>query len=185
MAQRAGSPSRHLHHAHRRQPGRPRRSRRPRPRGSVETTDAPLLPTRAQLFDRLAGQLPTVGTKPAVLLLIGLLRRDDHWPTSADSLTTVTTLIARSVRGADWIARSGPSDFALVLHGSEETAENAAHRLTAAIAGAGIPGLTAAAGLADLSAELTASEMHRRANLCLTAARSVGAGQVIRYRGTR
>jgi GGDEF domain-containing protein len=158
----------------------------PTPRTSVETVDAStLLPSRAQLFDRLTDQLPTVADKPAVLLLIGLLRKDDGWPTPGSTLATATTLLARSARGEDWIARSGPSEFALVLHGCEETAETAATRVLATIADAGVPDLTAAAGIADLGAELTAGEVHRRANLCLTAARSVGAGQVIRYRGTR
>ncbi|MDB6002938.1 MAG: hypothetical protein JWP52_4637, partial [Rhizobacter sp.] len=41
----------------------------------METIDAStLLPSRAQLFDRLADQLPTVPGTPAVLLLVGLLR---------------------------------------------------------------------------------------------------------------
>jgi GGDEF domain-containing protein len=157
----------------------------PAPRASGETDAATLLPSRAQLFDRLAQQLPTVDQKPAVLVLIGLLRKDDGWPTPGSTLTAVTALIARSVRGGDWIARSGPSEFALVLHGSEETADTTATRLVAAIAAAGIPGLTGAVGIVDLDTELTAGEVHRRANLCLTAARTVGAGSVIRYRGTR
>jgi GGDEF domain-containing protein len=158
----------------------------PAPRASVETLDAStLLPSRAQLFSRLADQLPTVPGQPAVLLLLGLLRLDDGWPTPASTLSQVTSLIARSLRGDDWIARSGPSEFALVLHGSEESAETAATRLTAGVAAEGIPGLAAAAGIAALGTGLSAGEVHRRANLCLTAARTVGAGQVIRYRGTR
>ena len=158
----------------------------PAPPTSVETLDAStLLPSRAQMFDRLAEQIPAVADKPAVLLLIDLLRKEDSWPTPGSTLATVTTLLARSVRGDDWIARSGPSEFALVLHGCEETAETAATRALAAIADAGIPGLTGAAGIADLGTDLTAGEVHRRANLCLTTARSVGSGQVIRYRGTR
>ncbi|GAB3365872.1 hypothetical protein [Modestobacter lapidis] len=40
-------------------------------------------------------------------------------------------------------------------------------------------------GVAALQTGLSAREGHRRATPCLTAARSVGAGQVIRYRGIR
>jgi PleD family two-component response regulator len=45
--------------------------------------------------------------------------------------------------------------------------------------------VTASAGVAALAPELVASELLRRATLCLTTARSMGAGQVLTYRGTR
>jgi GGDEF domain-containing protein len=122
---------------------------------------------------------------PAVLVLLGLLRKDDSWPTPASTLGAVTALVAGSLRGNDRLARSGPSEFAVALNGSADSAETAALRLTAGMAATGIEGLTAAAGIAPLQAGLTAGEVHRRTTLCLTAARTVGANQVIRYRGTR
>lgn len=166
----------------------------PRTRTGDETTDeatdeavdaTTLLPTRAELFVRLGDRMHTASGSPAALLLLGLLRRDEGWPAPASTLGTVTALVARSLRGDDWLARSGPSEFAVVLDGGADSGESAALRLTAAVAATGIEGLSAAAGIAPLQAGLSASEVHRRATLCLTAARSVGAGQVIRYRGTR
>jgi GGDEF domain-containing protein len=141
-----------------------------------------LLPAREAVLDRLAEQLPTVGTAPATMLIIGLLRRDDGWPTSPDTLAQVTTLLARSVRGDDWLASSGPAEFVVVLGGPVTAAETAAVRLVAAIADLGIPGLSAAAGVSPLVADLAAGEVLRRATLSLSAARRVGAGTVIRYR---
>jgi hypothetical protein len=38
---------------------------------------------------------------------------------------------------------------------------------------------------AGLGSDASPSEVHRRAALCLTAARSIGGGRVIRYSGTR
>jgi GGDEF domain-containing protein len=158
----------------------------PQPRTGDEVTDAAtLLPTRAELFVRLGERMDAASDSPAVLLLLGLLRSDDSWPAAASTLSAVTALVARSLRGDDWLARSGPSEFAVVLDGSADNAETAALRLTAAVAATGIEGLSAAAGIAPLQSGLSSSEVHRRATLCLTAARSVGAGQVIRYRGTR
>ena len=115
-------------------------------------------------------------------MVIGLLRRDDGWPTPQSTLAQVTTLLARSLRGDDWLARSGPAEFVVVLTGPATGAHTAAERLVAAVEALGIPGLTAAAGVAPLTADLTAGEVLRRATLSLTAARRVGAGTVIRYR---
>lgn len=92
------------------------------------------------MFDPAGNQIPTAAAKPAVLLLIGLLRKDEDWPMPGSTLATVTMLLARSVCGDDWIAHSDPSDFALVLHGREETAEPAATRVLTAISAAGGPG---------------------------------------------
>ena len=141
-----------------------------------------LLPPREAVLDRLAEQLPTVGTAPATLLIIGLLRRDDGWPTSRDALARVTTLLARSVRGDDWLASCGPAEFVLVLAGPVTAAETAAARLVAAVANLRIPGVSAATGITPLLADVAAGEVLRRATLSLTAARRVGAGTVIRYR---
>jgi hypothetical protein len=45
--------------------------------------------------------------------------------------------------------------------------------------------LSASAGVAALEPGLAASEVLRRATLCLATARTIGAGQVITYSGTR
>ncbi|TFV68265.1 UNVERIFIED_ORG: hypothetical protein E4P37_00850 [Bacillus sp. AZ43] len=152
---------------------------------AVETAVADvtsLLPPREAVLDRLADQLPTVDAAPASLVVVGLLRRDDGWPTPRPALDQVTSLLARSVRGDDWLASSGPAEFVLVLSGPVGGAETAAARLVAAIADLRLDGLSASAGVAPLDVGLTAAEVLRRATLSLTAARRVGAGTVIRYR---
>ena len=59
-----------------------------------------LLPAREAVLARLAEQLTaTDGTPAATLLIIGLLRRDDGWPTPAVTIAQVTMLLARSLRG--------------------------------------------------------------------------------------
>jgi GGDEF domain-containing protein len=85
----------------------------------------------------------------------------------------------------DQPARSGPTEFAVLLDAAARHAETATNRLLEVVTGAGVPGLTACAGIAGLSPDASPSEVHRRATLCLTAARSVGSGRVIRYGGTR
>lgn len=141
-----------------------------------------LLPSREDLLARLAERLPSADQSPATLLVVGLLRRDDGWPTPAPTLAAVTMLLARSLRGDDWLGGAGAAEFAIVLSGPESAAEVAAARLTAAVAGLGTPGLSAAAGIAQLNAGLPAQEIFRRATLSLTAARRVGPATVIRYR---
>jgi GGDEF domain-containing protein len=89
------------------------------------------------------------------------------------------------MRGDDWLARSGPTEFAVLLGSAAHHAETAAQRLLRVVAEAGVPGLTACAGIAGLSPDASPTEVHRRATLCLTAARSVGGGRLIRYSGSR
>jgi GGDEF domain-containing protein len=143
-----------------------------------------LLPAREAVLARLADQLTaTDGTPAATLLIIGLLRRDDGWPTPTATVAQVTTLLARSLRGEDWLGSSGQAEFVIVMSGSPVGAHTAAHRLVTAIEGLGVPGLSAAAGIAQLGADLTAGEALRRAMLSLTAARRVGPGGVVQLRG--
>jgi GGDEF domain-containing protein len=148
----------------------------------VVTDGASLLPSRAAVLERLAERLPTAEMAPATLMVLGLLRREDGWPTAQSTLTAVTTLLARSLRGDDWIGKSGPGEFVMVLTGPLTAAEAAAVRLLAAVPDLGIEGLTAAAGLAPLCGDVDAAEMLRRGLASLTAARRVGAGTVIRHR---
>jgi GGDEF domain-containing protein len=138
-----------------------------------------LLPSRDAVLDRIAAQ-PAGGT--ATLMVIGLLRRDDGWPTAQSTLAAVTTLLAGSLRGEDFLGKSGPGEFAVVLSAPVTAAETAAARLVAAVPTLGIPGLTAAAGIAPVTEDAHAAEVLRRALISLTAARRVGAGTVIRYR---
>jgi GGDEF domain-containing protein len=116
------------------------------------------------------------------LFLIGLVRRDDADPASESTVAQVTSLIARSVRHDDWLGSSGPAEIAVLLRGGETAAKTAAERLVRAIAALDVPGLSAVAGIAALSSDLTAAEVFYRATLSLTSARRVGAGTVIRYR---
>jgi len=141
----------------------------------------PLLPTREAALARLTEQLPATEATPACLLVIGL-RRDDGRPTPASTLEQVTMLLASSLRAEDWLASSGTAEFAVVMCGPAVGGRVAADRLVTAIGALGIPGLSAAAGIAALAAHLDADEALRRATVSLTAARRVGAGTVVQYR---
>jgi GGDEF domain-containing protein len=141
-----------------------------------------LLPNREDLIARLDQRLPSAGRSATTLLAVGLLRRDDGWPTPTSTLSAVTMLLARSLRGDDWLGSTGAAEFGIVLFGAEDAAEVAAQRVTTAIAALGIPGISAAAGVARLRPNVSAHEVFRRATLSLTAARQVGPGTVVRYR---
>jgi GGDEF domain-containing protein len=143
-----------------------------------------LLPAREAVLARLTEQLTvTDGTPAATLLIIGLLRRDDGWPTPAATIAQVITLLARSLRGEDWLGSSGPAEFVIVMSGSAVGAHTAAHRLVSAVGALGVPGLSAAAGIAELAPSISAGEALRRATHSLTAARRVGPGGVVQLRG--
>lgn len=143
-----------------------------------------LLPTREAVLARLSAQLTaTDGTPAATVLIIGLLHRDDGRPTPDTTTAQVTTLLARSLRGEDWLGSSGPAEFVIVMSGSVVGAHTAAHRLVNAVSDLGVPGLSAAAGIAELAPDLSAHEALRRATLSLTAARRVGPGGVVQLRG--
>ena len=139
-----------------------------------------LLPSRSAVLGRLAELLSATGGPPHTLMVIGLLRRHDGWPTAQSTLARVTTLLAGSLRGDDFLGKSGPGEFAVVLTGPVTAAETAATRLLAAVPTLGIPELTAAAGITPLSAGADADEVLRRALRALAAARHDGAGSVIR-----
>jgi GGDEF domain-containing protein len=141
-----------------------------------------LLPAREALLDQLAERLPSSTTHAVTLLVLGLPRRADGGPVAQAVLAQVTSLLARSLRGRDWLGSSGPAEFAVLLTASETAAKTVAERLVRAVAALEVPGLSATAGVASLSPELRAGEVFRRATLSLTSARQVGAGTVIRYR---
>jgi hypothetical protein len=143
-----------------------------------------LLPGPTVLHERLTARLadPTAG--PASLAIIGLLRRDDGWPTAPPTLTTVTALLAGGMRGDDWLARDGQAEFAVLVQGAPAAAETAVTRLVRSVGGV-FAGVAAAAGVAALEPALTATEVRRRALVCLAAARGQGGGHLVRYRGNR
>jgi hypothetical protein len=141
-----------------------------------------LLPAREAVLARLAEHLPATSGTAATLVVVGLMRRDDGRPVAESTVTQVTALLARSLRGEDWLGGSGPAEFVVVMSGSATGAEIAAARLVAAVEGLGVPGLSAAAGVAPLTPDLTADEALRRATVSLTAARRVGCGTVVQHR---
>ncbi|MGY1745259.1 hypothetical protein [Blastococcus sp. SYSU D00695] len=138
-----------------------------------------LLPGPADVLAELAARAGT----PADLLLVGLLRRDDSWPLPAATLTAVTAAVAGTIRGEDWLGRASSAEFAVLVGAG--AAERTAGRLVTAVAAAGGPALSAAAGVAALDPGVAPAELLRRATLSLRTARSLGALTTIRYAGTR
>ncbi|MGY1806829.1 hypothetical protein ACI8AF_05620 [Blastococcus sp. SYSU D00669] len=143
-----------------------------------------LLPGPAALLDRLGDALADLTAPPATLAVVGLLRRDDGWPTAPATMRAVTALLAGGVRGDDRLAREGAAEFAVLIAGGPDGAEVAVRRLVGAVGGV-VTGVAAAAGLAALEPGLQAAEVRRRAQLSLAAARTRGAGALVRYRGGR
>jgi GGDEF domain-containing protein len=144
-----------------------------------------LLPPRAAVLDRLAETMPSAATHPATLLVVGLRRRDDGWPIPPEALDQLMALMARELRADDWVALAGPTEFAVLVPSAVQAAQAVAGRLLTGINAAAVRDMTAAAGVAVLEPGLSASEVLRRATLCLATARTMGAGQVITYSGTR
>ena len=144
-----------------------------------------LLPGPNSVSAHLAERLAATPRTPGALIVLGLLRHDDTWPTPVDARAAVTAVVARSLRGDDWLGRSGPNEFAVLLGSTAQDAEPPAVRLAATVSELGIPNLGACAGVAALEEGATAGEILRRAVLSLQTTRSLGAGRVIRYTGTR
>ena len=144
-----------------------------------------LLPGPNSVSAHLAERLAAVPAVPGALIVLGLLRQDDTWPIAVSSLAAATSVVARSMRVDDWLGRSGPNEFAVLIGGTAQDAEVAGSRLATPVPELGIPGLGACAGVAALEEGTTAAETMRRAVLSLQTARSLGTGRVIRYCGTR
>ncbi|MBB3086874.1 hypothetical protein [Geodermatophilus sabuli] len=125
-----------------------------------------------QLTERLAADTP------GALLVIGLLHGDGAETTTAGNRAVVTTIVARSVRGDDWLGRSGPDQLALVLGGGISGAVTAAARVIGEISALGRPGLGVCAGVSLLEAGVPAREVLRRARTALEAACAAGSGAV-------
>jgi hypothetical protein len=88
-------------------------------------------------------------------------------------------------RTANSLGRSRSQRVCVAAQQARTDAEAAAGRLATAITELGTPGLGACAGVAALEVGATATETMSRAALSLQTARSLGAGRVIRYAGTR
>jgi hypothetical protein len=144
-----------------------------------------LLAPRAAVLDRIADVLLSAGTGPSTLLVVGLRRRDDGWPIPPAALDQIVAVLARELRADDWLAMAGPTEFAVLVPAPIPAAQAAAGRLVTAVNAAAVREMTASAGVAALEPGLSAGEVLRRATLCLATARTVGAGQVITYTGTR
>jgi GGDEF domain-containing protein len=151
----------------------------------AELSAVPLLPAREAVLARLAEQLESragEGRGSGSLLVIGLLRRDDGWPLSERTRNVVTTLLARSLRGEDWLGSSGDTEFVVLTGAPPVAAVSMAERLVGGIARLGVAGLCGAAGLVPLAGDADADELLRRATLALTTARRTGPGTVEPYR---
>ena len=146
--------------------------------------DTALLPGPTALHRRLAERLADPTAQPGCLVVVGLLRRDTGWPLAAQSLTTITALLAGALRGDDWLAREDHAEFGVLVDGDPAEGDVVAARLTGVVSGA-VPGVHASAGVVTLQAGFTAHEVERRALLCLDAARHRGPQAVVHYAGSR
>ena len=139
-----------------------------------------LLPGPISLYTQISERLSASDTcdAPASLLVIGLLHRDGAEPTVTGNRAAATTVVARSVRGDDWLGRSGPDQLALLLGGGIHGAVTAAARVIGEIGALGLPGLGVCAGVTLLEPGVPAREVLRRATTALEAACATGSGAV-------
>ncbi|WP_156119125.1 putative bifunctional diguanylate cyclase/phosphodiesterase [Modestobacter caceresii] len=141
------------------------------------------LPNRSALTQRLAATLRAPSASSASLVVLGV----DGLPAGDDVavLRELTTRFARALRGDDWLARSGVSEFAVLVSGTVADAEVIAGRLVAAVEpvaiGNGTLRLTAAAGVTPLDADADAGDALRWGDLALRSARAAGPGRVRRH----
>jgi diguanylate cyclase (GGDEF)-like protein/PAS domain S-box-containing protein len=152
---------------------------------AFSTTDpATGLPNRSALTSRLGAALRSPSVHCTSLVLLGVDGLADGG--DAEVLRELTTRFTRVLRGEDWLARSGVSEFAVLVDGTIADAETVAARLVAAAEPGLTPGaatarLSAAAGVTPLSADVDAGEALRCGDLALRSARAAGRGQVRRH----
>ncbi|MGY1635468.1 hypothetical protein ACI78V_02300 [Geodermatophilus sp. SYSU D00742] len=137
-----------------------------------------LLPGPDSVLAHLTERLAAATEVPGALIVIGLLRGDDTGPAAATSRATATATVARSVRGDDWLGRSGPDEFALLLGGGLGGAMTAAARVVRAVSALATTGLGVCAGVTVLEAGVPAEDVLRRARAGLAAATAAGTGAV-------
>jgi diguanylate cyclase (GGDEF)-like protein/PAS domain S-box-containing protein len=156
------------------------------------------LPNRAAqrvVLDDLLAELaaPSAGPQTEVALLLievqGLREAGEH--AGRDVVDVALVEVARrlraTVRAEDQVARIGPELFSVLAHGTGDEPDRVAARCLSVIEApitteVGIVDLTAAVGLAPLSADLTDRTAVDRAELAVIDARAAGAGSVRRYR---
>ncbi|MFW3172545.1 hypothetical protein [Geodermatophilus sp. CPCC 206100] len=137
-----------------------------------------LLPGPDSVLAHLAERLAVVEEIPDCLIVLGLHRPDVDGPAAAGCLAAATSIVASSVRGDDWLGRSGPNEFALVLSGGIHGAVTAAARVVGAISRLGVPGLGVCAGVTLLVPGVPAREVLLRATTALANATAAGTGAV-------
>jgi diguanylate cyclase (GGDEF)-like protein/PAS domain S-box-containing protein len=156
------------------------------------------LPNRAaqrvavsELISGLAEPAPAAAEDVALLLIEvhGLHQaRENAGPDVLDgALVEVARRLRARVRAEDQVARIGPELFSVLACGSGDEPDRLAARCLSVIEApirteAGILDLTAAVGLAQVSAGLTERSVLDRAELALVDARTAGGGSVRRYR---
>jgi PAS domain S-box-containing protein/diguanylate cyclase (GGDEF)-like protein len=152
---------------------------------AFDTTDPTTgLPNRSALTQRLAATLRDPSAACSALVVLGVDGLPDG--DDAEALREVTTRLSRVLRSEDWLARTGVSQFTVLVEGTVAHAEVVAARLVTAVQpGAVCSGaasrLTAAAGVTSLSADVDAGEALRRGDLALRSARAAGPGRVRRH----
>lgn len=130
-----------------------------------------LLPGRAALLDVLALRRPVAGVAPTSgLVVVGL--RPTAEPLGAHVLVDAGTALAGALLAGEWVARSGPADFAVVV---DDDLATAATRLLAALT------VPAAAGVFPVTRDRRPDDVLRLATLGLALARLDGPGAVVRY----
>ncbi|MGY1642839.1 hypothetical protein ACI782_17170 [Geodermatophilus sp. SYSU D00703] len=137
-----------------------------------------LLPGPNSVTAQLAERLAAAAEVPGALVLVGLLREDGTEAATPGSLARTTVVMARSVRGDDWLGRSGTAQYALLLSGGLQGAMTAAARVVGGISALDVPGLGVCAGVTFLEAGTPPREVLRRAADALAAATAAGAGAV-------
>ncbi|MGY1631550.1 hypothetical protein ACI784_07575 [Geodermatophilus sp. SYSU D01186] len=134
-----------------------------------------LLPGPDAVLAHLAQRLAAVDDVPGCLVVLRVREPGDAAPAS---LAAATSIIARSVRGDDWLGRTGPHEFALVLSGGLGGAMAAAARVVGAVSELGSTGLGVCAGVSVLEPGVPAGEVLHRAYAGLAAATAAGTGAV-------
>jgi len=151
---------------------------------TFSTTDpATGLPNRSALTQRLAATLREPAMRATSLVVLGVDGLTDGGDVAV--LRELTTRFTRVLRGDDWLARAGVSDFAVLVDGTIADAEVVAGRLVAAVepvaTGSGTTRLSAAAGVTPLTADVDAGQALRWGDLALRSARAAGPGRVRRH----
>lgn len=141
------------------------------------------LPNATALAGRLAPGARTAG-RAGALLLLGVPGLSDDPPAV---MTGVLTAVARVLRGGDWLARTAPDQFAVLVEGGAADAEVAGTRLVGALdrlpVVAGRAPLRSGVGVTTLVPDVPGGDLLRRAETALSTALAGGttSGRVVRW----